>query len=78
MLDVHPHLIVRVRGQGLFAPDNADGLSFTEVTARKGEGRIEIEEGRRTPVGRAVLISTEPAPMTAAQRADIVHSSSCL
>jgi hypothetical protein len=44
VLDAHPYLIVRVSGNGLFAPDNADGVAFAEVTARTGEGRVEIEE----------------------------------
>lgn len=43
VLDAHPFLIVRVLGQGLFSPGNADGLSFAEVTADTGEGLVEIE-----------------------------------
>lgn len=43
VLDAHPFVIVRVLGQGLFAPGNAEGLAFAEVTARTGEGRVEIE-----------------------------------
>lgn len=43
VLDAHPFLIVRVLGQGLFAPGNADGLRFVEVTAETGEGRVDIE-----------------------------------
>lgn len=42
VLDAHPYLVVRVRGRGLFAPDNEDGQAFVEVTARTGEGRVEI------------------------------------
>jgi hypothetical protein len=33
-----------VLGKGLFAPDNADGVSFIEVTAGTGEGWVEIEK----------------------------------
>ncbi len=44
VLDAHPYLIVRVLGQGLFAPGNPDGLAFAGVTARTGEGRVEIED----------------------------------
>jgi len=43
VLEAHPYLIVRVLGRGLFAPGNADGLSFAEVTAHTGEGRVKIE-----------------------------------
>jgi len=43
VVDAHPYLIVQVLGQGLFAPSNADGLSFAEVTAHTGEGRVDIE-----------------------------------
>jgi hypothetical protein len=43
VLDSQPYLIVRVLGEDLFAPGNADGLSFVEVTAGTGEGRVEID-----------------------------------
>ena len=43
VLDAHPYLIVRVLGEGLFAPGNVDGLSFVEVTAGTGEGRVEVD-----------------------------------
>jgi hypothetical protein len=43
VLDAHPFLIVRVLGQGLFAPGNADGVRFVEVTTETGQGRVDIE-----------------------------------
>jgi hypothetical protein len=42
VLDAHPFTTIRVLSQGLFAPGNPDGLAFVEVTARTGEGRVEI------------------------------------
>jgi hypothetical protein len=42
VLDAYPYLIVRVLGQGLFSPGNADGHSSVDVTARTGAGRVEI------------------------------------
>jgi hypothetical protein len=44
VLDAHPYLIVRVLGQGLFAPGNANGLAFAEVTALTGRGLVEIHQ----------------------------------
>jgi Barstar (barnase inhibitor) len=44
VLDAHSYLIIRVLDQGLFAPGNVDGVSFAEVTAQTGEGRVEIQK----------------------------------
>ena len=41
-LDAHPFLIVRVLGKGFFAA-GAEGEAFVDVTARTGEGRVEVE-----------------------------------
>jgi len=43
ILDAHPYLIIRVLGRGFFAPGAEGGATFVEVTARTGEGRVEIE-----------------------------------
>jgi hypothetical protein len=44
VLDAHPYLVIRVLRQGLFAPGNADGLGFAEVTALTGRGLVELQE----------------------------------
>ena len=44
LLDANPYLIVRVLGKGLFAPGNAEGLAFAEVTALTGRGLVEIHK----------------------------------
>jgi hypothetical protein len=44
VLDAYPYLIIRVLGQGLFAPGNPEGLGFAEVTALTGRGLVEIHK----------------------------------
>jgi hypothetical protein len=44
VLDAYPYLIIRVLGQGLFAPGNPEGLGFAEVTALTGIGLVEIHK----------------------------------
>jgi hypothetical protein len=43
ILDAHPTLLVRVTGEGLFAPDHAEGRRFVETTQDTGQGRVEVE-----------------------------------
>ncbi len=42
VLDAYRFLVIRVLGEGLFAPGNPDGTAFVEVTAATGEGRVDI------------------------------------
>ena len=43
ILDAHPFLVIHVLGRGFFAP-GAQGGAIVEVTARTGEGRVEVED----------------------------------
>jgi len=42
VIDEHPHLIVRVAPNGIFAPGNPDGAAFAEVTSRSADANLEV------------------------------------